>query len=77
MTFEIQKAKSLDGARRRWILSPNGVAFISCPSCGQMVSLGAHRVEADGVVPTQIECPYKGCGFKEHIRLVNWEPPDA
>ena len=76
MTFEIQRAESLDGTKRRWIRSPDGAVFVSCPTCGQIIFLGAQRIGADGVVSTQITCPYKDCGFEKHIRLMKWEPPD-
>lgn len=48
--------------------------FAACPLCGQMASLAGHTVLFDGTVQPSMACARQGCGFDDHVRLLNRLP---
>lgn len=81
------------GADSRVIGSPNAIhplAYFLCPN-GHLSSIGLqvveihdgversvqHTISPDGTVSPSVICPRYGCGFHDHIRLLDWAPPSA
>lgn len=52
-------------------------ALISCPNCGQFMSLSQHTIAENGEVTPSLVCPHYGCDFHEHITLENWKNDTA
>jgi hypothetical protein len=51
-------------------------AIICCPTCGRDAALSRHSIAADGTVTPSCVCP-EGCGFHDHVKLVDWDPNAA
>lgn len=48
-------------------------ALVSCPKCGEIVSIGNHKIAADGTVKPSLVCPFNGCDFHDFIVLEGWK----
>lgn len=49
-------------------------AILSCPMCRQPAPLSDHTIEPDGMVSPSVVCPFQGCSFHEHLKLIGWIP---
>lgn len=47
-------------------------ALITCPKCGQFVSLSTHSIADNGDVTPSLVCPHYGCDFHENVTLADW-----
>ena len=47
-------------------------AIICCPTCGRDAPLSRHAISDDGAVTPSFVCP-DGCGFRDLIKLVDWD----
>lgn len=54
--------KAADGHRSASLICPNGHEGV----------LLDHDIAEDGRVSPSVVCPWEGCGFHEHVRLVGW-----
>lgn len=52
----------------------NRTALITCPKCGQVISLHFHGITDEGNVTPSVCCPDVKCGFHDHIKLEGWKP---
>lgn len=47
-------------------------AWFKCPN-GHLGTLTLHDIAPDGVVSPSVGCPFSGCMFHDHIKLIGWE----
>jgi len=47
-------------------------AIVTCPACGQEISLSHFYIFYDGKVTPSLVCPHDGCDFHDWITLENW-----
>lgn len=59
------RSATADGGKR--------TAILSCPDCGQSVSLRNHDIAADGSVTPSLVCPRSGCTFHDYVKLEGWD----
>jgi len=55
------------------------VVVVVCPRCKEagILGKGLYEVNANGYVRQLVVCPCKEkCGFRESIRLADWQDPD-
>lgn len=64
--YTVRLVRNADGVMLRQIT-------VACPNCQALHSLDAHGIGFDGTVSPSIICTRKGCGFHDHIRLLDWE----
>lgn len=48
-------------------------AWIACPTCGQLATLGDHTIADNGKVTPSLVCPYDGCDFHDYVELEGWD----
>lgn len=64
--------------RRKWPCWRRGLAegvktaTVSCPLCGEWISLSTFDIDPNGRVSPSLACPHKACTFHEFIVLENW-----
>jgi hypothetical protein len=54
--------------------SPPDMAMLWC-SKGHVAVIGpgtGHTIASDGTVTPSCVCPRDGCGFHEHVKLIDW-----
>lgn len=62
---DVYKAKGV------WSMEPQ--PMVSCPSCGLLISLYAHKINPDGTIePSVMRCRHEGCGFADEVLLEQW-----
>lgn len=52
---------------------------LACPLCGAegVLEEGSHTIDHDGIVSPSVVCPNEsGCGWHDHIRLLDYAGPD-
>lgn len=64
---------TLPGRWKEAVRDGKRTANVSCPGCGYVASLLAHKILEDGLVQPSVICP-KHCGFRDHVKLVGWKP---
>ncbi len=52
-------------------------ACVTCPNCGNPMSLKEHTIAANGAVSPSLVCPTEGCQFHEFVILEEWKPNEA
>lgn len=48
-------------------------AIICCQTCGRDAALRHHTIHDDGTVTPAVMCE-EGCGFNDHVKLIDWDP---
>lgn len=58
-----------------WWLVATHYVLLRCPS-GHTATLhtpsSGHQIDDAGIVTPSVVCPYDGCTFHEHVRLLDW-----
>lgn len=47
-------------------------AVLTCPNCGNAMSLKEHTIAENGAVSPSVVCPEKDCTFHEFVVLKEW-----
>lgn len=48
-------------------------ACVTCPNCGNAMSLKEHTIAENGIVSPSLICPTENCSFHEFVHLEDWE----
>ena len=65
------------GVWRGGIFDGVSTATVSCPKCGEVASLTAHRINSEGKVTPSLTCPARNCDFHEWVRLDGWNKKES
>jgi predicted RNA-binding Zn-ribbon protein involved in translation (DUF1610 family) len=75
----LPKAETFErGTWRKWIdrdfarKADVSTACVTCPNCGNAMSLREHRIAENGAVSPSVVCPTESCTFHEFVTLEEW-----